>query len=475
MNTIYLNRTLFIHLYSVFFTASLFSQNVKLIYSEEFITTLDSVSIFCRIIGESKDTLVVFHGGGFGSSYLIPDLTPLASHHTLIFFDQPGTGFSSVVKDTARLSMNRFVSDVEVVRKHFKLKKMNILAHSNGGLMSGYYATIYPNHIESLILVNPTSASLRWSNLNRFDSTSLLLLKQNKKMYNSSPSDTIKACWDYYSIWARGKFPSSKHARRIWGDVCHCNQENLLNPYLYYPLLSLGQWDLTKPLNKVKARTLIIGGDMDETPVSAWEEWKVSIPNSKLLIIQGAGHLPYVDKPNIFFIAVENFLNSKKVNLTDFNVNGAGVILSGDATGTPYQRSRASIIQLENELVQLLNSANWDKASKMYTKDASLFAPGAPPIQGQRAIASFWQTVSSRGMKSIELQLIDVRINGQQLTAKGKYVMYDKNNDILDIGKFIALYLKEHNTWRLNTDIFNSSMETRSPIEVPDYLKLQNN
>ena len=53
--------------------------------------------------------------------------------------------------------------------------------------------------------------------------------------------------------------------------------------------------------------------------------------------------------------------------------------------------------------------------------------------------------------------------------------MNNKQNEIIDIGKFIAIYKKEKNTWRLQTDMFNTSMETRSPIEVPDYLTLPKN
>ncbi len=53
------------------------SQTVKIKYSEGYISTKDSVNIFYRILGEGKDTILMFHGGGFGSSYLVPDLTPL--------------------------------------------------------------------------------------------------------------------------------------------------------------------------------------------------------------------------------------------------------------------------------------------------------------------------------------------------------------------------------------------------------------
>ena len=457
------------------FSFSAKSQTVKLKYSEGYIPTNDSVKLFYRILGEGKDTIVVMHGGGFGSSYLVPDLTPLAAHHTLLFFDQAGTGFSSVVRDTARLSINRFVQDVEIVRKHFHFLKMKMLAHSNGGLLCGYYATVFPNNIESLILVNPSDASQKWKGVNRLDSISRLILKQNREIYRSAPTDSIKACWDYYAVWARGKFPTPVHVRRLWGDVCDCNQKNQLNPIRFYSLQSMGEWDITEQLKKVKVRTLIIGGDMDETPVSAWEEWKNSLPNSQLLIINGTGHLPYVDNPAVFFSAAELFLQNNISDNTVLKAIGAGVVLPTDTKGTPYQQARASVIEIENELVRLLNKASWDSVAAIYTKDATIYAPGAPPVTGQKAIASFWHTAAIRGMKSIELQLIDLSISGDQLTARGKYVMSNQQIEIIDIGKFIALYRKENNKWHLQTDMFNSSLETRSPIEVPDYLSLPKN
>lgn len=466
-------RSLLIGLGLIFFVSlSADAQTVKLKSSEGYIQTNDSVRLFYRLLGEGKDTIMVFHGGGFGSSYLVPDLTPLAAHHTLLFFDQPGTGFSSVVRDTARLNIHRFVQDVEIVRKYFKLQKIKVLAHSNGGLLSGYYATVYPNNIELMILINPTQASQKWKNSNRFDSISQLILKQNRKIYKSGPIDSIKACWDYYAVWIRGKFPTPLHARRIWGDACNCNQQNLLNPNLFYSLQSMGEWDLTAQLSNVKARVLIVAGDMDETQVAAFEEWKNSLPNSRLLIISGTGHLPYVDKPAVFFSAAEQFLQNKWPDKSVFLANAVGIVLPTDKKGSHYLKARAAVINVENEIVRLVNNKLWDSVAAIYATDATILASGSPPVTGQKAIASFWHTVSIRGMHTVELQFIDLEQSGDKIIAKGKYVMNNYKNEIIDIGKFIAIYKKEDNHWRLQTDMLNTSMETRSPIEVPDYLTL---
>lgn len=73
------------------------AQIIKLKSVEGFVQTEDYVKLHYQILGQGQDTIVVIHGGGvFGSAYLVPDLTPLAAHHVLVFFDQAGAGYSTV-------------------------------------------------------------------------------------------------------------------------------------------------------------------------------------------------------------------------------------------------------------------------------------------------------------------------------------------------------------------------------------------
>jgi ketosteroid isomerase-like protein len=200
-----------------------------------------------------------------------------------------------------------------------------------------------------------------------------------------------------------------------------------------------------------------------------------SLPNSQLLIVKGAGHSPYVDNPTVFFAAAEQFLQNKSPDNSVWQTKSVGVVFPTDETGSAYLKARAAVIKVETELVRLINNAAWDSVASIYASDATIMGPGSPPVSGQKAIASFWHTVSIRGMHTLELQVIDLEQSGDKLIAKGKYVMNNKQDEIIDIGKFIAIYKKEKNDWRLQTEMFNTSMETRSPIEVPDYLTLPKN
>ena len=66
--------------------------------------------------------------------------------------------------------------------------------------------------------------------------------------------------------------------------------------------------DLLPSLGVVKAPALVIHGTADPIPVESSEAWAQSLPNARLLLIEGAGHLPHVEQPEIFFTAVETFL-----------------------------------------------------------------------------------------------------------------------------------------------------------------------
>lgn len=452
------------------------AQIVQLKSSEGFVQTNDYVKLHYQFLGAGKDTILIVHGGTtFGANYLVPDLTPLAAHHTLLFYDQAGAGYSTAVKDTARYAITNVLKDIETIRKHFRLQKLNLLGHSTGGLICGYYATTYPNRVQSMILMAPLPASAAmmrgWGN-NKMDAASAQIQAYNYKKYTNNPVDSIKSCWDYYTLWIRGYAASYVQGRNLWGNICNCNQVNLLNPFSNYLMKSLGNWNITPQLAAVKARVLLVVGDKDAIPYPSFEQWEKNLSNSTLLNFKGTGHMPNADNPAAVFSAIELFLQNKTPNESVMEAKGAGVVLADDWKGSPYLRARAAVIGLENELVRLVNKAAWDSLSNLYVQNASIYPPSAPPVMGRKAIATFWRALSMKGMHSLNLQLIDLELSGDLLIARGKYAMSNQQNEILDLGKFMATYRKEKNQWQLQTDMFNSSLETRSPLEIPDYLTL---
>src|SRR5262245_20869339 len=126
----------------------------------------DDVQLFYRMVGIGSETLVVLHGGpGFSMEYLADDLAPLAQRHTLLFYDQRGTGRSSLVSGAAALDVQCFVDDLEAVRRKFGLDRLNLIGHSWGSGLAALYAQRHPQRVERLVIVG--GIPLRQSELAR--------------------------------------------------------------------------------------------------------------------------------------------------------------------------------------------------------------------------------------------------------------------------------------------------------------------
>src|SRR5258708_32428961 len=55
---------------------------------------------------------------------------------------------------------------------------------------------------------------------------------------------------------------------------------------------SLGDWNWTKDLARVKAPTLVIHGEEDAIPMATVEEWVTSLPNARILRLPHTAHPP---------------------------------------------------------------------------------------------------------------------------------------------------------------------------------------
>jgi proline iminopeptidase len=381
-----LNQAIFFLIISVVAQA----QTLRLKTSEGYIKTQDSVRLYYNIVGTGNDTIMVVHGGPYNSNYLLSDIKPLAAHHTLLFYDQRSAGYSTVVKDTARLNVSKYIEDIETVRKHFNIDKVNLLGYSKGGLLAGNYAATYPNRVKSMILVNPSPLT-NWKSAyaSKMDSVTNLIYEQNEKKYKNSPVDSTKSCWDYYALEARYFYPSPVHARRMWGDVCNSIQANMLNPNLGYMGYTIKKRNIIPKLAQIKAPVLVLAGDQDYKPFGAFEEWKESFPNSAIVRFRGSGHFPHVDNPDLFFAAVEQFLTGKFPDNNIYKSKGAGIILKNDDDGTPYQQARAAVIRIEDKLVNALNNSDWSVAASLYSNDAVIYAPSSPPVVGASGYCFF--------------------------------------------------------------------------------------
>ena len=283
---------------------------------EGYVDAGNGVRLFYRLLGSGRDTVVIINGGpGFTSDYLADDLMPMASQHTLLVYDQRGIGRSTLVSDSAALAAQRYVDDLEAIRKHFGLKQLTMLGHSWGVVPPTLYAMQHPERVRRMILVATIPAQR--SGLDKAfgsmaaarDSATTRRMTELRRIRSANPAD-LAACREYYQLWFTPFFGESNAASRMKGNVCAGSPESLKNkPNIdRSTFASLGNWDWTPSLRGVRVPTLIIQGELDPLPIASAREWAAAMPDARLLALKGVGHFPYVETPEVFFAAVDAFL-----------------------------------------------------------------------------------------------------------------------------------------------------------------------
>ena len=284
---------------------------------EGFVDAGSGVKLYYRLVGTSGEPVVLIHGGpGFTSDYLADDLTPMARNHSLFVYDQRGIGRSTLVSDSTALAAQRYVEDLEAIRKHLGLEKLTLLGHSWGVAPATLYAIQYPERVRRMILVGTIPA--QQSALTRAfesmaaarDSATLRRMAELSRIREANPADR-SACREYYQLWFTPFFGTSSAASRMQGNVCAGSPESLTNkPNVgRFTWASLGNWDWNTSLSSVRVPTLIIQGELDPLPIQSAREWAAAMPNARLLALKGVGHFPYVESPEVFFAAVNRFLS----------------------------------------------------------------------------------------------------------------------------------------------------------------------
>lgn len=117
------------------------------------LVSTDGAPVFYRTFGKGKPLLIINGGPGMNSNGFESLAKKLSEHNTTIIYDQRGTG-KSVLKslDSSTVNLKLMMDDIESIRKELKIEKWSILGHSFGGMLASYYATVYPQHIDKLIL-----------------------------------------------------------------------------------------------------------------------------------------------------------------------------------------------------------------------------------------------------------------------------------------------------------------------------------
>ncbi|MCB9298679.1 MAG: alpha/beta fold hydrolase [Lewinellaceae bacterium] len=238
--------------------------------------------------------LVLLHGAGGGAVTWYKVIAPLARHHRVIAFDRPGYGESE--KPSAPYDKPFNTNWLRHATERLGLQRFSLVGNSEGGSAGIHYSLNHPEQLEKLVLVGSAGLGDNWNKA--------IILKM--ALYKLFPSPI----WG--ELLGRNVMQNPDDAHPAWHDYSIDVLKSKGGRRAFFQ--GRGRAVITytdEELQAVATPTLLIWGE-DEAffPVSHGERAAQLIPGARLEVIPGAGHLPFMEKPEVFCGLVEGFLGS---------------------------------------------------------------------------------------------------------------------------------------------------------------------
>ena len=282
----------------------------------ERLTTGDGLRLAFRRAG-SGPTLVC-HGGGPGfSSLYLGNLGGLDEDLELVLLDPRGTGGSDRPADPRAYAIDDYAEDVEKLREHLGLDRIDLLGHSHGGVVAMAYASRYPERVGRLILA---STLARWAP-EQEGAMHEAMAKHKDEPWFEDATEALEAeqAGDFSSDAELGElairefpfyFAEYGAAEQAYLDTLRDETPNA-DTLLFFNREIFPTFDLRPQLEKITAPTLVVTGELDfiTGPVCA-DEIAGGVAGSEKVILPGAGHFIFVESPEAFRSAVLGFLGA---------------------------------------------------------------------------------------------------------------------------------------------------------------------
>ena len=260
-----------------------------------------------RGAGRGAALMVVNGGPGVEHGYLLcSDVWDrLAASRKVIFYDQRGTGKSAPLTEGQPCGLAEQIEDLEALRAHLGLEKMDLLGHSWGGYLVMAYAARHPERIAHLIICD--SAAPRW------DDTIFLFkqvfpettARQDALDFATELGDP-RALRENFLEYLSMLFYSPEKRDAYMKTASADGYNKAVNEKVG---ADLKRFDLNPELPKFRFPALVLTGrhDMNVAPAVAWKIHQ-AIPGSRFQAFEKSGHMPFYEEPEAFRQAVEGFL-----------------------------------------------------------------------------------------------------------------------------------------------------------------------
>ena len=257
--------------------------------------------------------LVVLHGGpGADHRYLLPQMLHLAREHDLLLYDQRGGG-QSRAPNNEPIGWRDHVADLASVCREFDIVTPTLVGYSWGAMLAMLYAMEAQGDAmlsapARLALVSPAPVTAEYrqafdANLRRRGNAPAIVAEREALVASGGRErDPEGYRQRIFELGVAGYFADPAEARdltpfRVVGRIQQSTWE------------SLGDFDLRPGLEGVRVPSIVVAGRDDPIPTASSVDAARAL-RAELVLLDRCGHVPYVERPDELWAALDPFLGT---------------------------------------------------------------------------------------------------------------------------------------------------------------------
>ena len=298
------------------------------------VAALNGLKAWFKVRGNGPVCLFPTPGWGASSDIYFETLEPLERFFTVVYLDTRGCGRSQRLLSDEQLQLDHFLSDLDELRKLLGESSVWVMGHSLGGLLAQAFALRYPATCSGLILLSSSAAiddndledeamrRQRRSGEPWFAAANAAANREDDIATDEEFGRYLATIMPFY-FHDVSKLPASLFERGTYAiDAYRMMKINADE---------LGHGILER-LGEIIAPTVIVVGD-DDFICSTVQAARIHmrIKGSKLVLIEQAGHFPWIEQPEAFYAGLQEALAA--VGGTGFAPAAVGRLDSAFAQG----------------------------------------------------------------------------------------------------------------------------------------------
>ncbi|MET8010509.1 alpha/beta hydrolase [Streptomyces sp. NPDC005271] len=271
----------------------------------------DGTKLAYHVFGDGPP-VVCLPGGPMQDSAYLGDLGGLSAHRQLIMLDLRGTGQSAIPEEAGSYRCDRLVDDVDALREHLGLDRMDLLAHSAGANPAVLYAGRHPERVGKLALITPSvravgitvtaDVRLETARLRRDEPWFPAAFAALEAIVQGKATDDS---WQAIAPFSYGRWDEAAQAHQAAGD----EQRNDEAAAVFGADGAFDPDATRAALARFASPVLLLAGEADlNSPPPAMAEFSGLFPHAELVIQPGAGHVPWLDDADRFVATTAAFL-----------------------------------------------------------------------------------------------------------------------------------------------------------------------